>query len=254
MEKNAFTPYIVVIGLLVCTSLALAFTVDVNVTNEAGIRMNLPDQIGVWHGEDLFFCQNSQCRKSWTKDELQGAKVCPECGGELDTMALAEKRMLPGDTEIIKKRYHHPSGRSVFVSIVLSGKERVSIHRPEVCLVGQGREIVNSEVIDVPMDDRGSMGVKVLDLLIKERVGADRVVESGTYYAYWFVGKDRETPNHVARMFWMAADRIVRNVSHRWAYISVGGHRSLNDEDHKQEVKDFVRQLYPEITLIHKNI
>ena len=41
METKTLKPYFVVLGLMILTSLALAFTVDVNVTDQAGIRMVL---------------------------------------------------------------------------------------------------------------------------------------------------------------------------------------------------------------------
>jgi len=70
------------------------------------------------------------------------------------------------------------------------------------------------------------------------------------YYAYWFVGKDRETPHHLERMFWMAYDRIVRNVAHRWAYLSVAGIRDVvGGRLYIEEIKDFVRDFYPQISL-----
>ena len=37
---------------MLATSLALAFSVDVSVTNEAGIRVELPDQVGAAQQDD----------------------------------------------------------------------------------------------------------------------------------------------------------------------------------------------------------
>ena len=51
-----------------------------------------------------------------------------------------EKDNLPPDTGFSRKSYVnllHPE-QEVNISIVLSGKDRTSIHRPELCLVGQG--------------------------------------------------------------------------------------------------------------------
>ena len=51
------------------------------------------------------------------------------------------------------------------------------------------------------------------------------------------------------RMFWMAADRVMRNVAHRWAYISVSGQRDLQTRDHEDEIKQIVSELYPHMTI-----
>jgi exosortase len=51
-----------------------------------------------------------------------------------------EREVLPPDTGFSRKSYvslHNLNDR-VFLSIVLSGRDRTSIHRPEICLVGQG--------------------------------------------------------------------------------------------------------------------
>ena len=89
----------------------------------------------------------------------------------------------------------------------------------------------------------------VLDMIRRFRAG-DRTVEQTHYYAYWFVGKDRETASHIQRMIWMGTDRIFRNVAHRWAYISVSGLRAEAGAAHHEEITSFVQDLYPEISLI----
>ena len=66
-----------------------------------------------------------------------------------------------------------------------------------------------------------------------------------SYYAYWFVGKDRETASHFVRMAWMGYDRVFRGVSHRWAYIALAGQRVPGSEAHHQTVADFASQLHP---------
>ncbi len=43
METRSTRPYIIVVCLMLLTSFALAFSVDVNITDEAGIRVALPD-------------------------------------------------------------------------------------------------------------------------------------------------------------------------------------------------------------------
>jgi hypothetical protein len=70
-----------------------------------------------------------------------------------------------------------------------------------------------------------------------------------SFYAYWFVGKDRETASHVQRMIWMAADRIFRGVSHRWAYIAIYGHRVPGSNAHIQLLADFIALFRPAIVL-----
>lgn len=245
-------PYLILIGLLAATSLALAVSVDVTGSDEAGITPALPDRVGDWVGDEIRFCLNPRHQEIYQASELEDPDVCPapDCGGELGGMTLIEKSMLPADTIVVKKRYTHPDGRQVIGTVVMSGKERASIHRPETCLTGYGSEIAASHVIEVPLAGRGPLDVRILDLLHNVRVqGIPR--SYGSYYAYWFVGKGRETPNHLGRMFWMAADRVLHNRSHRWAYISISGRRPLDDPEsrYEGEISEFIAAAYPQMVV-----
>lgn len=248
MEARSIKPHLMVLGLLVLTSLALAFTVDVGASDEAGIKVFLPDRVGEWTGDELRFCQTPTCQASIFFSEVKEAGVCPKCNGPLATMTKVEKDLLPSDTEVLKKEYRNARGQRIYASIVMSGRERASIHRPQVCLVGQGNEIEQSSVLHVPMEGRDDLGVMVLDMLRRWRTPDGRQNEYKTYYAYWFVGKGRETPYHSMRMFWMAADRVLYNRSHRWAYISVSGDRDA-EASYRGEVTAFIRELYPEMAM-----
>ncbi len=244
MEIRVFKPYFVVIGLLVMTSLALAFTVDVGVSDEAGVNVQLPDQVGEWKGDELLFCQAPACQETHYVSALTNRDVCPTCSGKLDSMSKAERDLLPPDTLLLKKRYTAPGGAVLFASVVMSGRERSSIHRPQLCLVGQGNEIVKSTVVPVALDGRRELDVMVLDMLRRWRAPDGRQGEQPSYYAYWFVGKGRETPHNLQRMIWMATDRIFYNTSHRWAYISVSGTRDPEGL-YIKGMQEFVGQMYP---------
>ncbi len=116
-------------------------------------------------------------------------------------------------------------------------------------MVGQGTEILHSYVLAVPLASRAPLNVMVLDLLRNIRQPGAAPLAYPSYSAYWFVGKGRETPYHLARMFFMASDRIFKNVAHRWAYIAVSGNRSQDSEDYQEEIRSFLRGLYPQMIL-----
>lgn len=250
MVARSSAHYLILLLLLVLTSVALALTVDTSASDEAGIIPELPDQVGDWVGDEIRFCWNPEHQKIFAASELKDLDVCPECNGQLGSMTLIEKSMLPSDTVITKKRYRHPDGRYIIATVVMSGRERASIHRPERCLVGQGSEIASSEVIQVPFDGRSPFDVRILNMLRHVRIqGVPR--SFGSYYAYWFVGKDRETASHNARLFWMAADRVMYNKSHRWAYIAFSGDRPLegDTEAYRREISEFASLAYPQMVI-----
>ena len=251
MDLRRFRTHLILVGLMALTSLGLAFTVDVSLVDKAGINRILPDRVGEWVGEDLLFCQRPSCGKAWTIDELAGiTNRCPTClFTNMQTCAEIELRMLPKDTDIRKKRYRNPSTRQTYhASYVLSGKERVSIHRPEQCLSGAGNKITGQVFIQVPMAGRDPLDVKILEME-NTTIGEDgKNVVYHSFYAYWFVGSGgRETANHYARMFYMSWDRIFRNQAHRWAYLSVSGLRDIGtkSQDYIAPLQEFISGYYP---------
>lgn len=252
MEKNALKPYIVTIVLMAFTALALAVTVDPNMTDAAGITVELPLTAGEWSGEQIRFCQQSGCIKSWMLSELEHPDICPSCDGEVLSGARAEVRLLPKDTKIHKKSYTNQEGLKATLAVVLSGNDRTSIHRPELCLSGQGSTITNSVPMEIKLEGREKpLPVRVLEL--ERTVGGPdgKNMQISTFYVYWFVGQDRETNDHIKRMYYMAADRILRNVAHRWAYISVSGaHMNFPDNDYLPYVTELIQEAYPQISKI----
>lgn len=249
METKSLKPYFTVIGLMVATSLLLAFSVDVRIVDEAGIKVLLPDRVGDWQGAEILYCQSRTCQKEYRTGETSSSNTCTVCGSPVGSMTFGEKDLLPADTILLRKQYTNPSGKRLFVTIVLSGKERVSIHRPQICLVGQGNEIAHSEEVSVPLDGRKPLDVMALELLRRGRNAEGAQLEAASYYAYWFVGKGRETPSHIQRMIWMATDRIFHSVAHRWAYISVSGSRDKDSDAYRQEVISFIHDLYPQLAV-----
>jgi len=261
-QKNSpFKTSLTLLILFGITSLFLVFTIDVTISDEAGVKTYLPKHLeDSWEGFDVLFCQKPTCGRSWlTRDitfDVDGVGTCPtnwqgeDCGGEMFSMSAGEKLVLPHDTLILKKQYFGQVDpeQTVFTSVVLSGKDRTSIHRPEICMVAQGNTIESREVIEVPMENGPAIKVMVMNMTKRFSNGFTR----HSYYAYFFVGRDRTTPYHFERLAWMSLDRIFRNVAHKWAYIAVAGERGsdLTSTAHYEEIKDVVSKLYPEISLL----
>jgi hypothetical protein len=248
MKKRSVS-LLVVLGLMVLTSLGLVYGVDVRLDDRTGVRMALPARLGAWTGHELRFCHTEGCRKEHQLEDLAGDPTrCPDCGGPLFNMSREEYEQLPKDTGFIKSRYTNPDGDTVFVSIVLSGRDRESIHRPERCLVGQGHEIRGSRALEVPLPGGRHTALMVMDLAkdFKTREGP---FEYTSYYAYWFVGQQRETPYHLERMFWLAWDRLSRSVAHKWAYISISGKRDPKTKAYETQIREVAGLLHEQIVL-----
>lgn len=245
-----YLPHILVIALMVLTSFALAYTVDVALMDEPGVRMVLPDRLGDWTGDVLKYCHNVECeeRQFMGSELTAGLDACPSCGELLQNMSMEEYDALPKDTQFVKTLYTNSDGHELFVSIVLSGRERSSIHRPQRCLVGQGQTIGTSRTEGVALDEQRDLEVTVLETTRNYRTQAGPMTYH-SFYAYWFVGQGRETPSHLWRMFWLAWDRVVHGVAHKWAYVAVSGARDEGSDAYLEEAGEFLALLHDEIVL-----
>ena len=240
----------VVLVLLVLTSLALMYSVDVTLEDRPGVRMALPARVGAWAGTPLLFCHGPECRKEFLGEELRGKDPakCPSCGQPLHPMSKEECEQLAKDTQFVKSLYRNPGGESLYVSVVLTGRERESIHPAERCLKGQGHLIMSRSVLSVPLPGRDPLKVTLLITERKAGTSRDAPIQR-TFYAYWFVGQNRETPSHLMRMFWLAWDRVVHSVAHKWAYVAVSGRREEGSDQYRDLLFAFLPDLHKAIVI-----
>lgn len=200
------------------TLLACRLFHDVDTKTEPGVIMNLPDKVGNYLGFDT----------------------------EIDPR---ERFILPGDTEFAKKRYEGFDLPEITTEIVLTGAQRQSIHRPQVCLVGQGWKIQKEEPLLVALADGGAQKVRKLTL-----VRVQNGVQIEGYFIYWFVGRDKTTDDHVERIILTSWDRIVHRVNHRWAYVIVSSIlptqakvTAVKRQKALSDLVSFARELIPQI-------
>ncbi len=151
-----------------------------------------------------------------------------EWHGQRVAVTPVERELLPADTGFARMNYVSLRNRSqqVFVSIVLSGRDRTSIHRPELCLVGQGWTINSHATHRFNWPERTDGAVPVTLLRI-EREMTDRrgtPVKVPALFAYWFVGADRVVASHWERVAYATVDRLRHWQNHRWAYVVVQTH------------------------------
>lgn len=132
-----------------------------------------------------------------------------------------ERDFLPKDTSFGRRVYRAEDGFEVMTTVVLMGRDRSSIHRPEFCLTGQGFVIRSQQETSIAMARPHPYDLPVMKLTATKEVEAagEKTVLSGLY-VYWFVSKDRLTARHAQRMWWMAGRLLSSGELERWAYIS----------------------------------
>ncbi len=140
--------------------------------------------------------------------------------GQRTAVTAIEREVLPPDTGFARRNYVSTQNRQdqVFLSIVLSGRDRTSIHRPELCLVGQGWTIESRSVETFVRPNGAPLRASVLQITreIVDPAGGRRVIPA--LFVYWFVGRNEVVATHGERLWRTALNRL-RGRTDRWAYV-----------------------------------
>lgn len=146
-----------------------------------------------------------------------------------------EKKWLP-DTTGFTKRLYYPNGSDkekflpISLSLIVSGGDERSLHRPEVCMDGQGWQITTKQVRSMELNGEK---LEVMDLSLK-RESNGKVIEAH-YYFFW-VGKDISTPHYRDMKLRSLWDNFTKNLNHRWAYPAVMVYVNPFDEEQRHEL------------------
>lgn len=136
-------------------------------------------------------------------------------------MTSIEKQAFDEGVEMTRSLYKSPRGRQFICTLVLSGPIKRSLHRPEICMPGQGWKIERSEIIKLRTDD-GRVQEATLLYLFKEHKSEDgRRMRTRAYNVYWYVGYDVATPSYTNHVILSHRDSVFRNINHRWGMASL---------------------------------
>jgi exosortase len=217
-----------VVGLAAAMCLIFLVTPPVFLPTEAGVVMELPDQVKL--------------------SGMDGGNFY----GAPGQASEVELKQLPKDTEFARKNYEDFHEHNIAFSIVLSGLQQYTIHPPEVCLLAQGWTIVGGEDIPIDLESGHRLVVRNLSL---ERQALDAERQPHTlkaFYMYWYVADNVTTPSHLERNLVSSWDRIVHNRDHRWAYVYAmtpitetlisGG---MSAEETRNMLMAFIREIVP---------
>jgi Protein of unknown function (DUF3485) len=175
---------------------------------------------------------------------------------EILTNAETILTRLPPDTSYRVRIYKAEDDSWIQMTTVLMGSDRSSIHRPQICLTGQGW------AIDGARSDRETIHLtrpQDYELPVNKLVATKQFPDpngnlqnvSGIY-VYWFVDADRMTANPTEWMlWWMPQDLLLHGLLERWAYISVFAPCPPGQENATYErMKKFIADTVPEFQLV----
>lgn len=241
------------------------------------VTFDFPDKVDFYKGERVWHCHVKQCARAYTQSEL-GVEYkdgdiyyCKDCEEKWNTLekgtkqydkfysevkskddfilkdrSVGEKVLLPDNTPIRRRNYKAQNGTQLTTTVVFSGLERGSIHRPQNCLRAAGGRIFNEYNHTIKISEDKNLDIHIIDLsnVYTSASGKTEVVNS--VYAYWFFNPFNETPSHTTRFIYTLLDGAFLNYRPRWAYVSVAFNIDHNDPDRwKTILQDFIPRLYP---------
>lgn len=141
--------------------------------------------------------------------------------------------------DVLMREYTNPQGEKVNLAIVYSGASRAAFHPPEICYLGDGRELLfkNQETVETS-GSLGSQGLRTNKLLMKDKYGQEIAW-------YWFTAGDKVTENYYLQQCYFTWNELSRNPA-GGSLIRVSARTASNDPSQADASgKDFIKQLAP---------
>jgi exosortase len=140
---------------------------------------------------------------------------------ELFEMTQREREGLLSDVSISRRQYQAEDGAGFMATIVLSGQLRRSLHRPEVCLPGQGWIISKKEEIPLRLTDGREVKATLLNLFRDGQMADGSTQRIRAMNIFYFVGgRGVSTADYYDHVYTSYFDAVFKNYNHRWALVS----------------------------------
>lgn len=160
---------------------------------------------------------------------------------------------LPPDTVYGRKMYWDDSGFAAQVSAVMMQTDRTSIHRPQVCVTGQGWKIVKTETIDIPIA-RPTPYLLKATCLTSTKISQKDKRPYTSLYIYWFVSERRTVPGHPEALWAISQDLLTTGTLYPWAYVSCFSYCQPGQEGlYLSRMKRLISTTVPEFQLTPPN-
>jgi len=190
--------------------------------------------------------------------EILTPERLPGWTSEILTNSETELLKLPADTSFRVRLYKAEDNFFSQLTVVLMCSDRSSIHKPEICMTGQGWAIDNAhpavETIRMERPLVYDLPVNKLTATKQVSVADGKVQNVRGIYVYWFVDGEHLTANpNQWMLWWMPRDLLLHGVLERWAYISVFSPCLPGQEDATYErMKKLIATAVPEFQLVPK--
>ncbi|WP_395738564.1 exosortase/archaeosortase family protein [Prosthecobacter sp.] len=142
-------------------------------------------------------------------------------GRELE-MTLDEKRKLDEGVKLARTGYASATGRQVLATVIMSGFEKRSLHRPEVCLPAQGWTVSDRMPVSIQLGDGREISVMMMRVFRDVEPTPGVRIRTRAINFYWYIGSDGVScADHYEHIFLSYYDAVFRNIQHRWSMASI---------------------------------
>ncbi len=179
-------------------------------------------------------------------------------GREFD-MTAQEKNLLDEGVKLVRDLYASSTGRQIMATVILSGFEKRSLHRPEVCLPNQGWTVTDRTQVPLHLDDGRELTVMMMRIFRDVEPQPGVRIRSRAINLYWYIGSDGTTcPDHYDHIRISYLDSTFRNIQHRWAMASifvplpekpVGQEDPLAELTALEDAREFIAKLAPQFMI-----
>lgn len=170
-------------------------------------------------------------------------------------MTAKEQTLLDPGVRLTRLLYGSAAGRQIMATVILSGFEKRSLHRPEVCLPNQGWTIVDRAQMPLRLEDGREITVMMMRLFRDSEPQPGVRIRTRALNFYWYIGSDGTwCPDHYEHVFLSYFDAVFRNIQHRWAMASfyvpvsdrpVGAEDPLAELNAMEDARQFIEKLAP---------
>jgi len=199
---------LIIIGLLTATLLGVIYLQQSKSIAPSQVRLeDIPMKLGEWKGKDIPI----------TKRVYQ----------ILET------------EDVLMREYTNSRGEKVDLVIVYSGASRAAFHPPEICYLGDGRELLikNIETVETGVKGEDST-LRTNRLLMKDKFGQEIAW-------YWFTVGSKITENYYLQQCYFIWNELSRNPA-GGSLIRVSARTTSGDPSHADATgKGFIRLLAP---------
>lgn len=178
--------------------------------------------------------------------------------GEAMPMSAQERAVFEEGVELVRRRYVNLQDQAILGTLVMSGPITQSLHRPEVCLPGQGWQIAEQRRVTIRPPDAEPFEATMLRLFREVEAPDGRRLRVRGYNIYWYTGYGVSTADYQQHIVITHRDAIFRNLRHRWGMSSffLEMPPTLDEEPNPMQdvaatslLTDFVGRIAPQVTV-----